>query len=594
MSDIHDYVLAQRPGSVERRVRCPLCADTRSPANRSDKTLSIRDDGSKILYHCWHCDEQGAIFKDEPAPPRKKTIVIERPTIKPVIEEAKRPVLSDDQMAFLEERGISMATAEKAGLFAWSAYFRKLQAEGPAVAFPYVDEGKIYSLKLRSTDVKDFSSVGARHTFFLQDKADPSLGPDLVITEGEMDALSCLEAGIPNAVSIPDGASGTASDAALKFIWMNMDFIKRFKRIILALDADQVGEGMVPEMLRRLGKARCWRVRYPDGCKDSNDVLLKYGPKVLADTIAGAAPMPIEGVMQIGAYEDKIVELQRQNFGPGDSTGLVTLDPYFTVCRGRLVVVTGFPNNGKSELVDNIIVNTIHKYGYRWAVWSPENTPEIYLIKLLEKSTGIPFFPGYGVQMTEEEIRDGVKFLNDHVVHLHDDESGSDIEHILERFEQCIQRFGIQAAVIDPFNFINPKEGEEVNTTMILKLLRRVKSFALSHDITIFFVAHPSKPQGNNRSYVPKGNDIFGSNAWYAVADFGLTSHYNEETTATDVHIWKVRHKWEGKRGQVPLGYDRSCGIYEDIFDAQAQGYEPKPTPKRGEVSKGKGGDWGF
>jgi len=49
-------------------------------------------------------------------------------------------------------------------------------------------------------------------------------------------------------------------------------------------------------LARRIGKAQCWQVEWPDDCKDANDVLLKHGKAALANAIDEATPWPIAGL----------------------------------------------------------------------------------------------------------------------------------------------------------------------------------------------------------------------------------------------------------------------------------------------------------
>jgi twinkle protein len=79
----------------------------------------------------------------------------------------------------------------------------------------------------------------------------------LLITEGEIDAASAIEAGFYNTVSIPLGANN--------FQWLeeNFDWLELFDTIIIASDNDSAGEKMRTECIYRLGTWRCKVVEYP-------------------------------------------------------------------------------------------------------------------------------------------------------------------------------------------------------------------------------------------------------------------------------------------------------------------------------------------
>ena len=98
-------------------------------------------------------------------------------------------------------------------------------------------------------------------------------------------------------------------------------------------------------------------------------------------------------------------------------------------------------------------------------------------------------------------------------------------------------------------------------------MLTKMRLFAKSNDIHIFFVAHPAKMQRENgRSPIPKGMDISGSAAWFAKCDVGITVHRGEDSPdVSEIHCWKSRFKYIGRIGKTSLTYNKVCGVYDDI-----------------------------
>ena len=133
-----------------------------------------------------------------------------------------------------------------------------------------------------------------------------SIQPDdsLIICEGEMDALSFMEAGITSAVSVPNGAVQKLSDGTIDpkedktfaFLWEAKDQLDSVSKIIIATDNDSAGKTMGKELARRIGRDRCWTVSWPDDCKDANDILCLYGREGLRDLIDSAKPWPVSGI----------------------------------------------------------------------------------------------------------------------------------------------------------------------------------------------------------------------------------------------------------------------------------------------------------
>ena len=95
-----------------------------------------------------------------------------------------------------------------------------------------------------------------------------------VIVEGEMDVLALHEAGVPNVISVPNGA--TLNHNNLDYLDNCIDYFDDKEKIILAVDADEPGQMLKQEFIRRLGAENCFIVDFVD-CKDANEYLLKHG-----------------------------------------------------------------------------------------------------------------------------------------------------------------------------------------------------------------------------------------------------------------------------------------------------------------------------
>ena len=106
-----------------------------------------------------------------------------------------------------------------------------------------------------------------------------------IITEGEMDVLALHEAGIKNAISVPNGATLTNNN--LDYLDNCIDYFEDKEKVILAVDQDEAGQMLQQELIRRLGAEVCFLVTFED-CKDANEYLLKYGKEKLAERITKA------------------------------------------------------------------------------------------------------------------------------------------------------------------------------------------------------------------------------------------------------------------------------------------------------------------
>ncbi len=127
--------------------------------------------------------------------------------------------------------------------------------------------------------------------------------------------------------------------------------MKEKQKIILAVDGDRVGNSLKEELARRLGKQRVWTIQYPEGCKDANEVLLKYGPGAVRRMINQAEPWPLEGIETEDEIEDEMNDLYANGFPKGVGLGYPELDQLVRwrsgVLGGQIVIVIGESNSGK-------------------------------------------------------------------------------------------------------------------------------------------------------------------------------------------------------------------------------------------------------
>ena len=151
---------------------------------------------------------------------------------------------------------------------------------------------------------------------------------------------------------------------------------------------------MGEEIARRIGKDKCWIVEWPDGCKDANDVLVKKGKKEVDRVIYKSRPYPVAGLYDAKHFYEQVDEIYEKGMGRGESTGYPNVDELYTIVEGQLTVVTGHPSSGKSEFIDQIMVNLAEERGWKFAVCSFENEPRLHIAKLISKHFRKPFFDG--------------------------------------------------------------------------------------------------------------------------------------------------------------------------------------------------------
>lgn len=569
------------------RVECPMCANERRKTNKRDMQITL--EGDSILYQCWHCGLSGKCSKDK-APVHKAAVT---PISLP--KSSNQDLISE----YLLSRGIHFVDVSDYQLVTGKKYFHG-EGELDAIGFVY---GNKEAIKWRSIEGKRFTQDGAARTLWMPPKVSKDGYKTIIITEGEMDVLA-IKSSLNDdmdalVVSVPNGAPQKVSnrkvdpseDRKFGYLWDAKDLFEAAERVILAVDDDEPGDALAEEIQRRIGRAKCYRVQYPEGTKDANDVLLKCGSEILNEIVVDAAPVPLVGVYSANDYSDDVDFLYQKGLMGGLSTGFAGLDGIYSVLAGQLTVVTGQPGSGKSEWVDAVMVNLAKEHDWKFAVASFENPPPLHIIKLSEKYSGKPFFEGAHPRMNDDEMAESRNWVNDHFAFLDSkDGEAPTIDSIIDRTKQAVMRLGCRGLVVDPYNYISQSTNENEHQA-ISEMLTRMVTFARSHDLHIWFIAHPAKMRASDSGKfpIPNGNHISGSAAWFAKCDCGITVHRQDEHI--EVHSWKSRFKWVGAVGMAELNYNFVNGRYSDrVHQTEQSRYSDAPSRSFQETES----DWEF
>lgn len=485
-------------------------------------------------------------------------------------------VLGPIGLEAFERRAINPDTAARYAIFTASKDWNNdvvPDSKGNIIVFPFLEHGRVVNEKYRAPGKKFWQRSCGRRTFWNADALDdPALEngqQPLVITEGELDALSAIDSGFPLAVSVPDGAppvadgddpenlapieDGAEQTGKFEFLWNNRDRLKRVKRFILAVDNDGPGKRLAAELVRRLSASRCLFVTYPVGCKDLNDVAMQHGREHVAAVLNAAKPYPVRGLYRLSEYPDR-EPLQTY------STGWRTLDEHLKVFPGEFMVVTGIPSHGKSTWVLNLLSNLYSLHGWRSALFSPEMPTVPHLRDKLRRIKG-------GSSAVRPEIE---AFIEDAFVFIDSDPTGRDDEDfdlawIIDKATDAVLRDGVRVLVIDPWNEVeHARVPNETMTDYIGRSIRVLKRFARLYDVAVIVIAHPTKDVGKDGKSRPVTlYDIEGSAHWFNKCDHGVViDRPNAYADETVIRIAKARFEESGSKGEVRMRFDRASSRY--------------------------------
>ena len=537
---------------------CPLCSADRKPKNQKAKCASY--DWERGLGTCHNCNStfQLHTYKRKGETER----VYERPKEK-VVKPPDSKVVE-----WFKSRGISQSTLTDLRVGEGTEYMPQTGKPENTIKFNYFMGGDLINIKYRDGRKNFKLYKGAEKIFY---NIDSIIGYEYcVIVEGEMDVLALHEAGVTNAISVPNGA--TLNTNNLEYLDNCIDYFDDKEKIILAVDTDEAGQALQAELVRRLGSEVCYLASFDD-CKDANEYLIKYGTEKLVQRITGARPVPLENVTTFRDIEDEVTDFVRNGFKPGYQIGLQNFDDIFSTYTGQFITVTGIPSSGKSDFVDQMVVGYNQNYGWKTAFASPENVPTyLHAHKLMRKVwQGMPTKEDIG----NERWNQVADHCNSNFFHI--DMERYTLESVLKKGAELVKRKGIKCLVIDPFNKVRDVDckTEDVNR-YTMEYLQKIEIFAKKFDVLVFIVAHPTKMYKDKDGKIeePTMYNIKGGGEWYDASYHGILVHRNYEEKTVKAKVLKVKFqnlgengaeahfKWEPKSG---------CFVPHELIDIGAE-----------------------
>jgi len=535
---------------------CPLCSEHRK--KKTDKCAKLFWDAG--WGFCHHCQGKFPLhtFKKRHQEIRKTYTL---PEFK------NNTTLSEKVVHWFQSRGISQNTLNFMQVGEGLEWMPKMNKEVNTIQFHYFRDGVLVNTKFRD-GAKGFKMVkDAEKIFYNLDSI--KLSTEVVVVEGEIDALSFIEAGYMNVVSVPNGS--TLGTSNLDYLDNCIEYFENKEKIYLALDNDEAGKNTTKEFIRRLGSDKCFLVDFRE-YKDANEYLCKTDKETLLKTIFEAKEVPIEGVSGVADFLQEFKDHLKNGMGKGFGTGIKSFDEIFTTYCSQYIVVTGVPSSGKSDWVDNMCIGYNMQYGWKIAFASPENKPnKIHSAKLLAKICGQ--WVRYEEQINSSWFDSAINLMHNAFKFI--DLDGYDLEVVLEKARQMIFKFGIKVLVIDPFNKVRLKASlHKRDTEYANDYLLMIDTFCRKYDILIILVAHPRKPSGAEvKGYEPSFYDVKGGGEFFDMSPHGLLVHRDYNANKVKVKVLKIKFAHLGKQEHCAwFEWNTKNGRYTDYLQ---QGEEP-------------------
>ena len=504
------------PNKFLRHAPCPHCGS-------KDNVLVYDDEGP---FKCAGCEElvSKEQLEDEGANNKKCE---EDNTTKLMTQETIEQIQQYNTRA-LQDRGISQEVMEHFGVKVETAQDGGISAH----FYPYGTEPNKVSGYKKRTLPKSFYTVGSIDGLFGQTAKFKS-GKDsrLVITEGELDALSVAEAYKQKYNNIYPVAALPSSAATAELI-NNREWIRKFDEVVLLLDNDDAGQKCLSKACSIIGadKVKIGRLNH----KDPNEELLKKGFQSIIDAIWDAEAWNPAGILSGPKLWEEFTSLEVAETVPYPPCmqGINELAKGMRV--SEVDVFTSGTGIGKSSVIKEIILHVLETTPDSVGLISLEESPGETVEKLIGMKLGANMFHvGDSIPDKEKKAAFNSIFSDDRLKILDHQGSISD-DSLMEKIETlCLM--GCKYLILDHLTMaISEIEGKSSNAAAD-KAMSDIVKLAKRHKVWFGVISHVRKTDTNSKSFeegrMPGLDDPKGSGAIKQVANkvIAFTRHLSHE-----------------------------------------------------------------
>jgi hypothetical protein len=243
----------------------------------------------------------------------------------------------------------------------------------------------------------------------------------------------------------------------------------------------------------------------------------------------------------------------------GLDTGDPNLDKYFRYKR-EFVIINGHSNVGKTTMALYMMVNASRRHGWKWVLYSSENSTWSVKMTLMEFATAMPI-----KTQNYEQRKEAYRWVNDHFTIINNNQvySYSDIILFMEKVRR-IQH--VDAVFVDPYNSLKI----DLKNTAIgvhdyhYEAASEFLTYSTANNIAVWLNMHAvteaQRRKGDDGLPIaPYAEDTEGGGKFVNRADCFITIHRKVQAPdmqtrrTTELHVRKVR---EVKTGGQPTPLD--------------------------------------
>lgn len=482
----------------------------------------------------------------------------------------------------LTNRKISAETCEKFG-YAIGTYNGR-----PCHIANYHDAaGTLVAQKIRFANPKEFLILGDIKQAGLFGSQLYGKGKMIVITEGEIDALTIAELqghGKWPVVSIPTGAAG-----AKKAIAKANEYLANFETIVLMFDNDEPGRKAASECAELLGPSRSKIAVLP--LKDPSEMMQAGRMPELLDAMWSARPYQPDGVI----FGGDLLDLVMQPIVDGVSYPWTELQQMTHGIRtGEITLITAGISVGKSAVVREISYHLGNNLKQNVGLVNLEENTQRSAIGLMGvHSSRLLHLPEHRLKATDDQMKQWFQeTLGTNRYFMIEQFGASDPDVLLNRIQYLVAGCECKWIIVDPLSALVAGQEEGDERRIIDNLMNEFRTLVQRLNFGLILVHHLKRPatgKGHENGAEVQMSQIRSSNmiGGFSNTVIGLERDLQGDTPhMTTIRV--VKNRLSGETGIAGyLSYQRDTGRLVETTPAHAENDSQPPIDFGSTISEG-------
>jgi twinkle protein len=516
--------------TVTHRERCP----TEGCDTKGDN-LARYEDGHAHCFACGYHESASGEARSQLQPVAEGTAVAP-------LEAAVVGGAAAAQPRDLGNRRLERKTLEKYG------YLVGEDERGTYHLAPYTDgAGKVLAYKRRRQD-KKFDWVGSpKGTGLFGQNLAREGGRRIVITEGEIDAMSVAQAmGLRwAAVSVRNGAAGARKDVAEQLVWLST-----YETVVVLFDNDEPGQRAAAQVAELFEPGKCAIAALP--LKDANEMLVAGRAQELVNACWEAKAYRPDGVVEMVDLIDEILKRPEEGLAyPWQCANEKTHGQR----KGEIVTWTAGSGIGKSQILREIAFDLHRRHGKKVGYIALEESKQHTTLAQVSLALNLPLhIPAVRALVSDDAIRaEAANTLTG--MYAYDHFGSTELERIEPIIRYFAKACGVEWIILDHLSIMisgNADQGDE--RKRIDSIMTSLATLVRELNIGLHLISHLRKSDGT--PFEEGGRislaDLRGSGSIGQLSNLVLGLERDQQAEGDEANVTRIRvikNRFTGETG---------------------------------------------